>query len=132
MKTHLNPPGIPAPAAPYSHQVMVAGAVRWLVVSGQLGQNGDGSVPDAPLDQLALALTNVSVNLEAAGMSVADLIKVTIFVTVPTESAERRRRLEAWLGPHRPAMTLVQVAGLAAPQFSVEVEAWACQDEPIS
>jgi enamine deaminase RidA (YjgF/YER057c/UK114 family) len=29
-------------------------------------------------------------------------------------------------------MTLVQVAGLAAPQFSVEVEAWACQDEPIS
>jgi 2-iminobutanoate/2-iminopropanoate deaminase len=29
------------------------------------------------------------------------------------------------LGEHRPAMTLVYVAGLAAPPLKVEVDAWA-------
>jgi enamine deaminase RidA (YjgF/YER057c/UK114 family) len=79
--------------------------------------------------QLELALGNVSAALAAAGMSVKDVVQLRTFVVGTSDPAQRRAVFEAWLGDHRPCMTLVQVAGLAAPQFLVEVEALACRED---
>ena len=62
-------------------------------------------------------------------MTVRDIVKMSIYLVGASDPAERREVLSDWLMGHRPCMTLVFVAGLAAPQYLVEVEAWACRDE---
>jgi len=125
MKTYRNPPDVHPPLAAYSHQVELSGPARQLIISGQVGQHLDGRVPEEPLAQLDAALENLSRNLAAAGMTVADLDKLTFYLVAPLDAALRREHNAAWLGPHRPAMTAVYVAALATPLYKVEIEAWA-------
>lgn len=99
-----------------------------MYVSGQLGLDVDGTLPADAVSQLGRALDNVALNLAEAGMGVGDVVYLRTFVVGPSDPGRRRSVFKGWLGDHRPCMTLVQVAGLAAPQFLVEVEAMACRD----
>ena len=47
--------------------------------SGQVGMTAGGSIPEDPIEQLACALDNVERNLEAAGMGLGDLVKLTTY-----------------------------------------------------
>ena len=126
-KTARNPDQVHPPIGLYSHQIEVRGSQRWLAIAGQVGRAPDGSVPADPIEQLSLALDNIRRTLEAAGMTVEDVVKVNWYLVGDIDAAARRQISEAWLGGHRPASTLVYVARLAAPEYRVEVEAWACQ-----
>ena len=128
MKTFRDPATVHAPLAAYSHQIEVSGAERLLFISGQVGMRLDGSIPDDPIEQLALALDNVEHNLEAAGMALDDLVKLTTYLVGPWDSDARRQLLAARLGAHRPCATLIYVAALATPQLLVELDAWASAD----
>lgn len=109
------------------HQIEVTGNVRWLVLSGQLGQQRDGTLSEDPAEQLAAALENLRLNLDAAGMTVEDVVKITFYLVGASDAARRRTLVADWLGTHRPCMTLLHVSGLAAPQYRVEIDAWACR-----
>jgi enamine deaminase RidA (YjgF/YER057c/UK114 family) len=128
MKKYRNPPEIQAPLAAYSHQVELSGPARVLVLSGQVGAFPDGQVPEEALAQLDAAFENLARNLAAADMTVADLDKLTFYLVGPWDNAQRRERTAAWLGQHRPAMTVVYVAALASPAYKVEIDAWASVD----
>jgi len=127
--TARNPATIHPPVGPYSHQVEVNGSQRWLAIAGQVGRAPDGRVPEDPVEQVELALENVLRNLEAAGMEVSDLVKWNWYLVGQVDAAGRREVTLRWLGGHEPASTLVYVAALAAPEYRVEVEAWACHAE---
>ena len=128
MKTSRNPDGIHAPIGSYSHQVEVSGSdARWVAIAGQVGRTADGHVPADPIEQVTLALDNVRRNLEAAGMSVTDIVKWNWYLVGEIDAQRRREVTLAWLNGHEPASTLVYVAALAAPEYRVEVEAWAAQ-----
>jgi len=122
-----NPDTIHPPIGPYSHQVEVQGSPRWLAMAGQVGRTQDGIVPEDPIDQVELALENVRRNLDAAGMAVSDLVKVTWYLVGEIDARRRREVTSAWLDGHAPCSTLVYVAALAAPEYRVEVDAWACR-----
>jgi enamine deaminase RidA (YjgF/YER057c/UK114 family) len=124
VKTFRNPDTIHPPLAPYSHQVEITGE-RLLVMAGQLGMRADGSLAATAAEQLDLALANVLANLEAADMEVGDLVKLTLYFVEEIDAPTRGGILARRLGEHRPAMTLVYVARLAAPPLLVEVDAWA-------
>jgi len=96
-------------------------------MAGQLGRTQDGVVPDDPIEQVELALENVRRNLDAAGMAVTDLVKVTWYLVGEIDVRRRREVTSAWLKGHAPCSTLVYVAALAAPEYRVEVDAWACR-----
>jgi 2-iminobutanoate/2-iminopropanoate deaminase len=130
MRTFRNPEGVHRPVAGYTHQVEVPGEVRWLVLSGQIGMREDGTVPEDPVEQMEVALDNLRCNLDAAGMEVGDLVKLTIYLVGEIDPERRREALGRRLEGHRPCMTLVFVAGLAAPVYRVEIDAWACASEP--
>ena len=49
-----------------------------VVISGQVGMRPDGQLPDDPIEQLGVVFDNIERNLAAAGMGIADLIKLTI------------------------------------------------------
>lgn len=129
MKELRNPATVHPPLGTYSHQVEVVGPGRWLAIAGQVGRASDGTVPDDPGAQVELALENVRRNLDAAGMTVADVVKLNWYLVGQIDVARRRAVLVEWLGGSAPASTLVYVSALAAPEYRVEVEAWAWRAE---
>jgi len=125
MSTARNPETVHAPAGRYVHQIEVDDPKRILFISGQIGRRVDGFIPPDPIDQLRVAMDNVVANLAAAGMGVETLTKLTTYVVGSMDPAGRRAVLDEILGNHWTTSTLVYVAALAAPEFLVEVDAWA-------
>jgi len=124
MKEFRNPQGVHAPLGAYTHQVELHGE-RLLVMSGQVGMDHDGKVPEGTIAQLDLAFDNVRRNLTAAGLDMKDLVKLTFYIVGDVDTDERRRVVASKLGDHRPCMTLLFVSSLAAPALKVEIDALA-------
>ena len=101
---------------------LVHGGLRYLA-SGQVGIAPDGSVAAGAEAQMDQALANLGAILAAHGMTPANLVKMTAFLTDTSMVAAWRARRGAWIGEHRSASTLLVVAGLADPRFLMEVEA---------
>ena len=128
MKIQRNPDTIHAPLAAYSHQIEIKGSERQLVIAGQIGMLPDGEVPDDPIEQLAAALDNVERNLAAADMELSDIVRLTIYLVGEWDANARRQMVASRLGAHHPCTTLLYVAGLAAPNLRVELDAWASSE----
>ena len=128
MKKSRNPETVHKPVAPYVHQIEVTGPNKWLTLSGQLGMEIDGMVPDDPLEQLKLALDNIRRNLVAANMNVEDLTKMVFYLVGDFNADKRRKIIGDFLGEHLPCTTMIYVVALAAPVFKVEIDAWACKE----
>ena len=126
MKHFHNPATVHQPLAAYSHQIEIEEPKRWLVLSGQVGMQSNGSLPDDPIGQFRLALENIHKNLRAAGMDIQHLVKLTFYLVGEIDTAKRREVLSGWLGEHAPCSTLLYVAALATPGIKVEIDAWAC------
>ncbi|MFF7699257.1 RidA family protein [Streptomyces lydicus] len=108
----------------------ISQAVRaggWLHVSGQAGIDEQGrTVSDDFLAQGRQAFANVERVLAAAGASLADVVKVGIFVTDMASHLDDVIRLrEEFLSPPYPADTLLEVSSLARPDWRIEIEATA-------
>ena len=125
MKEFRNPETIHKPVGGYSHQIELTGDERLLILSGQIGMRQDGSVPEDPIEQIELALENIFRNLEAAGMEVKNLVKLTYYLVGEIDTTKRRELVAAKLQGHQPCSTLVYVARLASPDLKVEIDAWA-------
>jgi 2-iminobutanoate/2-iminopropanoate deaminase len=93
-------------------------------ISGMTARDKDGDVPEGDeYQQAKIIFAKIRSLVEAAGGAMADVVKVTIFVT---DIAQRERvwqaRREFFTGDF-PASSLVQVAALAEPAIKVEIEA---------
>lgn len=122
-----NPPGVHATGGRYSHSAIVDEAARWVLLSGQVGTRPDGTVAETGEEQCAVAFQNLLALLADAGMSPANIVKVTVFLTDPALiPAYRAARAKAFGEGISPASTLLIVAGLASPEYKVEIEAIAC------
>jgi len=128
LKKSRNPETVHKPVAPYVHQIEVTGPNKWLTLSGQLGMEIDGMVPEDPLEQLQLALDNIRRNLVAANMNVEDLTKMVFYLVGDFNADKRRKIIGDFLGEHLPCTTMIYVVALAAPVFKVEIDAWACKE----
>lgn len=128
MKEFRNPRDVHPPVGSYSHQIEISNE-RMLVISGQVGMRQDGTIPDDPIEQIDIAFENIIRNLQAANMTVKDLIKVTYYLVGEFDTAKRREIVVSKLQGHQPCSTLLYVASLASPQFRVEIDAWASHAE---
>ncbi|MEU5013558.1 RidA family protein [Streptomyces sp. NPDC021749] len=93
-------------------------------VSGQAGIDDQGrTVSDDFLEQGRQAFANVERVLAAAGASLADVVKVGIFVTDMAAHLDHVITLrEEFLSEPYPADTLLEVSALAQPDWRIEVE----------
>ena len=84
------------------------------------------TAPNAGVDEYAQAtgiLTKIKHLVEAAGGSMADIVKVVIYVTdIKNREGVWRARREFFTGDF-PVSTLVQIAALATPETKVEIDA---------
>jgi 2-iminobutanoate/2-iminopropanoate deaminase len=118
----FNSPSAPAPAGGYSQAVEVDGVKRLLFVSGQIPQSVAGDVPADFPSQARLAWRNVLAQLDAAGMAVANLVKVTVFLSSRDFALANREIRQEVLGSHSPALTVI-IAGIFDEQWLLEIEA---------
>jgi 2-iminobutanoate/2-iminopropanoate deaminase len=98
-----------------------------LFVSGQVAWDEAGNVvggKDAR-EQARRAFANLRSTLEAGGSSLDRVGKITMFATSRDHLAALREVRHEVFDPveHYPASTFVVVAGLAAPELLVEIEA---------
>ena len=100
----------------------VVGAERLLFVSGQIPESVAGEVPvDFPV-QARLAWRNLSAQLEAAGMSLGNLVKVTVFLSSREFALANREIRREILGSHSPALTVI-IVGIFDDRWLLEIEA---------
>lgn len=94
-------------------------------VSGQAGIDEQGrTVGVGEFEtQARRAFQNLSTVLERAGSSLTNVVKVTIMVTDMSHLDEVVRLREEYFTEPYPADTLLQVAGLAQPDWMVEIDA---------
>ena len=118
----LSPTGVAPPAGAYVHGVRAGGLV---FVAGQVARDREGRIVGrGDIEaQAAQALDNVQAVLAEAGCTLADVVKVTVFLTDIRDreriSAVRRR----YFGDHLPASTTVEVSKLAMPELMIEIDA---------
>ena len=121
MPTYVATADAPRPFSNYSQAVEVDAGARFLYVSGQVGADLDGSIPDNEELQHELAWRNVLAILGAQGMSARDLVDCHVYITRPSSIGLYRQVRDRMLGGAKPAATLLVVAGLADPRLVVEV-----------
>ena len=111
----------PAAIGPYSQGVRTGNI---LFLSGQLGLDpASGTLPEGVKAQSEQAFRNVAALLEAAGMTFANVVKVTIFITdLDYFSTVNDAMIAAFDGLPYPARSCVVVADLPKHGL-VEVEA---------
>lgn len=120
--TTSNPEGLHAPHAAYSHAVLIQGAGRRLVVSGQAGVTPDGRIAAHADEQIDQVFRNLDTVLKAHDMTPANVVRLTAYLVQRIHIGPWRRRRDQWLKGHQPAATLVLVDGFADPRFVAEVE----------
>ena len=114
-----------SPVGPYAPAVR---AGPWLVCSGQIGvEAGEGGpvlVPGGVAVEARQALANVANLLSGRGLGWANVVKTTVYLADITDFTVFNEIYVSVLGEHRPARSLVAVAGLPMGAL-VEVEVWA-------
>ena len=111
----------PKPFSNYSQAIEVESGARLVFVSGQVGVDAAGTLGTTERAQHELAWDNVLSILGSAGMTAADIVECSIYITNPDAVALYREVRDLKLKGARPAATLLIVAGLADPRFVVEV-----------
>jgi 2-iminobutanoate/2-iminopropanoate deaminase len=129
MPRSINPAQIFTPSNRQSHGIVHSARARRLVIGGQFGILPDGTVAVDIEKQFQAAWDNITAILNDAGMSIHNLLRVVVVVTVPGSIHTHRQALENILGGHRPVVNYMEVSGLAQPEFLVSIEAEAIVED---
>jgi 2-iminobutanoate/2-iminopropanoate deaminase len=113
----------------YTH-VVVAETQSLIFISGQLARDKSGNIvgPRDMRAQIRQVGENIRAALEAAGLTLANLVKTTTFVTDIDEFFKHVDIRHDYLGVALPASTTVEVRRLSHPDLMVEIEAVAVKD----
>ena len=114
----------------YTQVVTVSGTGKMIFVAGQLARDANGNLVGkgdmrAQIQQVG---ENIKTGLEAAGATLADIVKTNTFVTNYEEYSKHGDMRARYFGPATPTSTTVQISRLADPDAMVEIEAIAVID----
>ena len=121
------PEGWPRPKG-FSNAMVAEG--RMVFVAGQIGIEPDGSfVGDGFVEQFEQVLRNTRALLKEAGAGPEHLVRMTWYVTDKKEYladlAGVGRAYRDVIGPHYPAMAVVEVSALVEDRAKIEIESTA-------
>jgi 2-iminobutanoate/2-iminopropanoate deaminase len=109
---------------PISHYTDAVRFNDTLYISGVAPLDSDGRVvSDDPAKQTEQIFKNMQLVLDAAGGSLGDVLKVTVYLTDITDRHAINPVRQRVFGDFRPASTLIEVKALAIPGMKVEIEA---------
>lgn len=98
----------------------------WVHVSGTTGYDyATGAISPDVVEQCRQALRNIGWALGEAGAGFADVVRVRYYLLRAEDFPPCFPLLREAFGQARPAATMLVVAGLAAPEMRIEIEALA-------
>ena len=110
----------------YSSTSPLSQAIRcngFLYCSGQVPVDpATGEVPSGIKSQTKQVIENLKAVLEAGGCEMADVVKTTIFLIDLGDFSRMNEVYGTYFKHPRPARTAVVVAGLARPEWRIEIE----------
>jgi enamine deaminase RidA (YjgF/YER057c/UK114 family) len=112
----------------YSQVIVVdLGNAKQIYVAGQLARDKNGNcVGKGDMRaQIEQTCENIKAALEAAGATLADVVKTTTYVTDMEEYFKHQDVRLHYFGAAPPTSTTVQVSRLSRPEFMVEIEVMA-------
>jgi enamine deaminase RidA (YjgF/YER057c/UK114 family) len=114
--------GVAGQIGAYSDAIEVKPNQRWLFTSGTPGLSEAGELPPDITGQAELAWQHIRRMLERADMTVADIVKVTQYLTRAEDIPGYVKVRKQALGDVRPAFMLLVIPQLVRPEFLLEVE----------
>lgn len=117
-----NPPGMPKPAGHFHHVITVTNETQRVVVSGQLGVRPDGTIAPDIEGQTEQTYANILTALKSKGMGWGDVVRFAIYLTDKSYIEPFFKVRARILGDHKPASTLLIVAGLMKPEWLIEID----------
>jgi enamine deaminase RidA (YjgF/YER057c/UK114 family) len=121
-----NPPAVRPPAGRYSHVTVhsLGNGLKRVVLAGQVGVKPDGTIAGDLAAQIEQAWDNLLACLASEKLGPEHLVKIVYFTTVNTpEGVRLSREIRARkLGDIAPSSTYLVIAGLASPDYKVEIE----------
>ena len=124
-KEFLNPSDVYPPTAKFTQAIKVTGGTL-VFISGIVGYEPDMTIARGDVvRQAEVAYENLRRVMVAAGGSLEDVVKVSIYIGEDfTQRRDELREIRTrFFGHHAPASTLVQVAGFASHDYLFEIEA---------
>jgi enamine deaminase RidA (YjgF/YER057c/UK114 family) len=120
----INAADAPQPAGGYAQALEIAGASRLLFISGQIPETVDGGVPADFESQARLCWKNIEAQLAAAGMTLDNLVKATIFLSDRRFAIPNRTVRNEVLAGRQIALTVV-ICTIFDEKWLLEIEATA-------
>jgi enamine deaminase RidA (YjgF/YER057c/UK114 family) len=134
-KQIINPPELAAPRG-FNHGILVSGG-RLLFLAGQDASDAAGHIvaPGHLVAQLDQVLRNLQAVVEAAGGTLQDVIKLTIFVRDRSAYVANLKPLgkvfRSYFAGYYPTMALFEISGFFQQDALIEIEGMAVlPDEP--
>lgn len=106
MIERLSPPGVPAPRGPYSPAVR-AGDFIFLAGQVPVDPATDKISPGDIQSETRLVLGNIKRLLEGVGSSLADVVKVGVYLAEGSEFAQMNEVYAEFFGEAKPARTTI-------------------------
>ena len=124
MPTHqlIRAEGLSEPISHYSDGVRAGDTIY---VSGQASLDGQGRLVGAGdvVAQTRQVLENMKTVLAAAGATLDDVVKVTVYLANCTDRPKVNEVRKAYFGANRPASTLIGINEFAIPGMLIEIDA---------
>ena len=114
-------PDVPEPPAETWSNCLVIG--DQILVAGMTARNGTQVLADDEYGQARAIFEKIEKLVSAADASMADVVKVVIYVTDISRREEVWRARREFFSGNFPVSTLVEVSALAMPELKVEIEA---------
>jgi 2-iminobutanoate/2-iminopropanoate deaminase len=110
----------PTPTGPFSQAIR---AGNFVFTAGQAGRNREtGQMGDIG-EQTHWALGNIEAILAAAGATLADVVKTTVYIKEGADSAAMSEEYAKHFADPLPARSSVVVSRLKNPEMLIEIEA---------
>jgi 2-iminobutanoate/2-iminopropanoate deaminase len=125
MKEIISSPQVPKPAGPYSPGIRANGLVfisGQIPVDPQTGELVGGSIQE----QTARVLENLKTVLQAAGLSLDDVVKTTVFLQNLSDFGQMNEVYAKYFSANPPARSTIEVSRLPR-DCKIEVEAIALE-----
>jgi 2-iminobutanoate/2-iminopropanoate deaminase len=108
------------PGVPYSPGIKTGDLV---FISGQVGHvDSQGNKLEGIEAQTKQVLENMKRVLEAAGVSIDDVVKTTVFLTRAEDFSKMNEVYKTYFTKDLPSRSTVIIAALARPEMVVEIE----------
>lgn len=119
---------VPEPPGEIFSNCMVVGDQIFLSGMTASGPDGKALGGDSMEAQARVVMGKIRHLIEAAGANMADVVKITVYVTDIARRAQIGKVRSEFFPGNKPCSTMVEVKGLVTPDLLIEIDAVAIRD----